>query len=539
MPDVPLPECPHARRMWQEKRPRATYEGERIVKEIVVVGLGPGSFDQLSMGAWKYLSEGNLVFLRTVKHPIVEELTARGLKFTSFDYLYEEKSNFKEVYTSIVEELFTAVKNNPVSKRIVYAVPGHPFVGETTVKLLWEKAVAQAENTEIKVKVISGMSFVDVLLNSLKIDLLSGFTILDALDISKESLTTMHHQIFTQVYSRLVASDLKLTLLEVYPPEHLVTVIRAAEISAEEKIARVALSDLDHLTWFDHLTSVYVPPLATSSKKSTDTNASCQYPLDPLANILDKLLSPEGCPWDREQDHFSLKSCLVEETYEVLEAIDCQDMDKLKEELGDLMLQVVFHTALAKREGSFDLNDVIAGITSKMVRRHPHVFGERTVEGTADVLKNWEEIKKEEKGNNMTEKRVMDDLNRTLPALLLAEEVQKKAKKVGFDWDNVEGPFAKINEELAELKAILSAQGREGEDKERIEEELGDLLFAVVNVARFIGVSPETALYSTIRKFIQRFNYIEQEIIDQGLNWERLDLQFLENIWQKAKIKGL
>ena len=508
------------------------------MKEIVVVGLGSGSFDQLTMGAWRYLSEGNPVFLRTVKHPIVEELTARGIKFTTFDYLYEEKSSFNEVYASLVEELFTAV-NSSVSKYIVYAVPGHPFVGETTVKLLWEKTAIQSESAEIKVKVISGMSFVDALLSSLKIDLLSGFTILDALGLSQESLTTAHHQIFTQVYNRLVASDLKLTLLEVYPPEHPVTVIRAAEISAEEKIAQVTLSALDHLTWYDHLTSVYVPPLATLPKKSKDINAPCQYPLDPLAHILDKLLSPEGCPWDREQDHFSLKPCLVEETYEVLEAIDCRDMDKLKEELGDVMLQVVFHTALAKREGGFNLNEVIAGITSKMVRRHPHVFGEVTVGGTADVLKNWEEIKKEEKGNNIIDQHVMANLNRTLPALLLAEEVQKKAKKVGFDWENVEGPFAKINEELQELKEVLSAQGREGEYRDRIEEELGDLLFAVVNAARFIGVSPETALYSTIRKFIQRFNYIEQEIVNQGLNWQGLDLQFLEKIWQKAKIKGL
>ena len=509
------------------------------MKEIVVVGLGPGSFAQLTMGAWEYLSEDNPVFLRTAKHPLVEELTARGIKFTTFDYLYEEKSNFDEVYTSIVEELFTAVKNNPVSKRIVYAVPGHPFVGETSVKLLWEKAAVQAESTEINVKVISGMSFVDVLLNTLKIDLLSGFTILDALELSKESITTAHHQIFTQVYSRLVASDLKLTLLEVYPPEHPVTVVRAAEINGEEKKAQVALNALDHLTWFDHLTSVYVSPLVDLPNKSADTNIPSQYPLDPLANILDKLLSPEGCPWDREQDHFSLKPCLVEETYEVIEAIDCRDMDKLKEELGDVMLQVVFHTALAQREGGFDLNAVIAGITDKMVRRHPHVFGKASVSGTADVLKNWEEIKKAEKGNNMKDKRVMDNLNRTLPALLLAEEVQKKAKKVGFDWENVEGPFAKINEELQELKEAIFVQGREEGNKEKLEEELGDLLFSVVNTARFIGVSSETALYSTIRKFIQRFNYIEEEILAEGIDWKGLDLQYLEEIWQKAKTKGL
>ena len=499
------------------------------MKEIVVVGLGPGSFAQLSMGAWQYLSEGSPVYLRTSQHPIVEELRARELEFTTFDYLYEEKADFTEVYDSIAAELIGKVKNDPLSSRIIYGVPGHPFVGETTVKILGEKLSGE---TGIKLTVIPGMSFVDVLLNTLKIDLLSGFTILDALNLSKERLHPAQHQILTQVYSRLVAADLKLTLLEIYPPEHPVTVIRAAEISGEERWAQVQMSELDHLDWFDHLTSVYLPPLEGSSVFD-------QYSLKPLANVLDKLLSPEGCPWDREQDHFSLKPCLVEETYEVIEAIDCRDLEKLKEELGDLMLQVVFHTALAEREGGFDLDDVIAGITNKMVRRHPHVFGEVAVEGTADVLKNWEEIKKAEKGNNMVEGRVMDKINRTLPAMLLAQEVQKKAQKVGFDWENISGPLEKINEELQEFKEVLSLQGKEEENKARIEEELGDILFAVVNVARFAEVSPETALYGTIQKFIRRFNYIEEEIMAQGLKWEGTNLHFLEEIWQKAKIKGL
>ncbi|MDD4146852.1 MAG: nucleoside triphosphate pyrophosphohydrolase [Clostridia bacterium] len=267
--------------------------------------------------------------------------------------------------------------------------------------------------------------------------------------------------------------------------------------------------------------------------------SSSVYPLDPLANILDRLLAKEGCPWDREQTHFTLKPCLLEEAYEVIEAIDLQDMDKLKEELGDVLLQIVFHTALAQQRGDFTLNDVIAGITNKMIRRHPHVFGEATVQGTADVLKNWEEIKKAEKGNNMAEGRIMTSINRALPALLMAEEVQKKAKKVGFDWENVQGPWEKIKEELQELAEVIDIQDQEGGNKVRIEEELGDLLFAVVNVARFAGVSSETALYKTIRKFVQRFNFIEQEILAQGSKWEDMDLHFLDEIWEKAKLKGL
>jgi tetrapyrrole methylase family protein/MazG family protein len=273
-------------------------------------------------------------------------------------------------------------------------------------------------------------------------------------------------------------------------------------------------------------------------KMENEVNSS-EYSLDPLVNILDKLLSPEGCPWDREQNHFTLKPCLLEETYEVIEAIDCKDMEKLKEELGDVLLQVVFHTVLAQQKRAFNLNDVITGITSKMVRRHPHVFGEATVRGTEDVLKNWEEIKKAEKGNNMTEGRIMKTVNRALPALLLAEEVQKKAKKVGFDWENVQNPLGKIKEELQELEEAIYMQDNQEKSKIKIEEELGDLLFAVVNVARFVEVSSEAALYRTIQKFIRRFNFIEQEILARGEKWEELDLHYLDEIWEKAKLKGL
>jgi tetrapyrrole methylase family protein/MazG family protein len=275
--------------------------------------------------------------------------------------------------------------------------------------------------------------------------------------------------------------------------------------------------------------------------KETNVNEESRsvYSLDPLINVLDKLLSPEGCPWDREQDHFTLKPCLLEETYEVIEAIDCEDMEQLKEELGDVLLQVVFHTALAQQKGDFNLNDVIIGITNKMIRRHPHVFGKVKVRGTGDVLKNWEEIKKAEKGNNMVEEKIMETINRALPALLLAEEVQKRAKKVGFDWENVQGPLEKIKEELQELEDAINKQDNQEKGKIKIEEELGDLLFAVVNVARFVDVSSETALYRTIQKFMRRFNFIEQEILARGERWDELDLHYLDEIWEKAKLKGL
>ncbi len=395
---------------------REFFEGDGLLQEILVVGLGPGSFAQLSLGVWQALREGNPVYLRTAKHPVVEELAARGIKFQTFDNLYEEKADFAGVYESIVEALFSKMKSDASLNRLVYAVPGHPLVGETTVKLLLERAGAEAG---VKVTILAGMSFVDSLLNLLKVDLTSGFTILDALDFGKEELYLSHHQIFTQVYNRFISSELKLTLLEVYPPEHLVMVIRAAGIPKQEQKVEVQLSELDHLTWFDHLTSVYVPPLnpqkaqqelrqdirqetqdiqATQAAQAVQDTHLCRYPLDPLTAVLERLLGPEGCPWDKEQTHFTLKSCLLEETYEVLEAIDSEDMNNLKEELGDVLLQVVFHAALAEQRGDFSLNDVVQEITKKMVRRHPHVFGEVVVKNTADVLKNWEQIKKAEKG---------------------------------------------------------------------------------------------------------------------------------------------
>lgn len=254
--------------------------------------------------------------------------------------------------------------------------------------------------------------------------------------------------------------------------------------------------------------------------------------LEPLVKVVKRLLAPDGCPWDREQDHFTLRSCLLEETYEVIEAINSENKEWLKEELGDLLLQIVFHALLAEEKAEFNLREVIAGITEKMIRRHPHVFGEVVVADSAEVLENWEEIKKAEKGR---EKGVLGELNRALPALLLAEEVQAKVKKVGFDWEDLRGPLAKVKEELQELEEALAVEG----NKQKVEEELGDLLFAVVNVARFVNLSPEVALLKTITKFIRRFNYLEREIMDNNLTWEAVNLQYLDEIWEKAKIKGL
>jgi tetrapyrrole methylase family protein/MazG family protein len=245
-----------------------------------------------------------------------------------------------------------------------------------------------------------------------------------------------------------------------------------------------------------------------------------------LVDVMKRLRSPGGCPWDREQTHESLKPYLLEEAYEVLSAIDMHDDEELKEELGDLLLQIVFHAQLADEENRFSIDDVAESIVKKLIRRHPHVFSEVKVNGSEEVLQNWEKIKKDE-----GKKSALDGVPPTLPALLKARRVQEKAKRVGFDWDNAEGAFEKVVEEVNELKKAI-VEGKKG----TVEEELGDVLFSIVNVSRFVDVDAEDSLRKTIHKFMVRFQYIEKKIEKHGKKpLEHHSLGELDHLWEKAK----
>jgi tetrapyrrole methylase family protein/MazG family protein len=260
------------------------------------------------------------------------------------------------------------------------------------------------------------------------------------------------------------------------------------------------------------------------------------HPMQRLTDLMAGLRGPDGCPWDREQTHQSLKPCVIEETYEVLEAIEAQNPDKLCEELGDLLLQVVFHAQLAAEQGQFTMADVINGISDKLVRRHPHVFGETQVTGVAGVLENWEKIKKQE--YQAERQSALDGVPQGLPALMQAEKLQHKAAKVGFDWGDLEGPLAKTKEELAEFEEVLTP-GKVPEvgsaEWERIEDEFGDILFSLVNVGRFLKINPEMALRRTMNKFTTRFHFMEQEAQKNGKTLSDLDLAELDQLWEQAK----
>jgi tetrapyrrole methylase family protein/MazG family protein len=251
------------------------------------------------------------------------------------------------------------------------------------------------------------------------------------------------------------------------------------------------------------------------------------YNITDLEEIVRLLRAPGGCPWDAEQTHQSIRRNFLEEAYEAVEAIDEESAEHLREELGDVLLQVVLHARMEQEAGNFSLDDVADGICKKLIFRHPHVFGDVTVSGTGEVLSNWEALKREEKGQQ-THTDALEAVARALPALWRAEKVQKKAKKAGFDWPDISGVMDKLSEELSELRTAVDQGGN-------VEEELGDLLFSAVNVSRFLKLDPEGALNKATDKFIRRFHQVEQAAAQQNRTLESMDLAELDKLWESAK----
>lgn len=472
--------------------------------KIIIAGLGPGGLDLLPMKTYRLLTNKEAdIYLRTGVHPAAEELKAINVNFTTFDSFYEQYESFEEVYTSIVIKLFEAAGD----KDIIYAVPGHPMIGETTVQSI----LAAAEQRNVAIEILPAPSFLEAIFNSLRLDPLVGVTVLDSCALPDTHNPT-NHLVVSQVYDRFRASDLKLFLMEYYPEEHEVVIIRGAGTSSE-KILKTNLYELDRQE-VDHLTSIYIEPVKEYQGDSMHS----------LRDVVYTLRGENGCPWDKVQTHKTLKRYLIEEGYEVLEAIDTENVDKLKEELGDVLLQVVLHTTLAEETDSFTWKDVVDNVTEKMIRRHPHVFGEVVVETATEVLHNWEEIKREERGEISS---VFADLPEGFPGLLRAFKVQERAARVGFDWPDIDGPKEKVYSELEELWA--------SETTDEVEEELGDTLFAIVNVARFLKIEPETALQRTVDKFVHRFRYIESKSIELEKPLTDMTLEEMDKFWEEAK----
>ncbi|MBU9722001.1 MULTISPECIES: nucleoside triphosphate pyrophosphohydrolase [Bacillaceae] len=482
---------------------------------ISIVGLGAGDINQLPLGLYKELKNANKVLVRTMDHPVIQQLTDEGLTFESFDHVYESHDQFDEVYEEIVQTLLMAAEEGPV----LYAVPGHPLVAESTV----QKLIQVEKKGEVELKMIGGQSFLDPMFSALKIDPIEGFQLMDGTSFKRDEIQMRQHLIIAQVYDSFIASEVKLTLMEKYPDDYEVVIVTAAG-SNDESLVHVPLYELDRAAELSNLTAVYVPPVSEESLLYRD--------FDKLREVIMILRGPNGCPWDKEQTHESLKKYLLEETYEVLDAIDEGDEDHLAEELGDVLLQVMLHAQIGEDEGLFQIEDIIAHITEKMIRRHPHVFGNAEAEDADKVISQWEEIKRKEKNGEVKESEysILSDIPNAMPSLLRALKIQKKAAKVGFDWDDEAPMWMKLQEEISEWLHEM----KEGNEKSA-EKELGDVLFVLVNLARFHGVDPEEALRQTNDKFIRRFQYIEKKIGDQGLRLEDQSLQTLDQLWDEAK----
>lgn len=351
------------------------------MNKITIIGLGNYGIDELPLGIYRKILNSKKIYVRTLMHPVIEDLKEASIEWISFDEVYQNNDAFSNVYQTIVDQLKDAAK----TEDIIYAVPGHPMIAETTTELL-------IHDDAVQVEVIGGKSFIDDMFTAVQYDPNNGFQMLDGTDLKQETINVRLGLIVTQVYDQMVASDVKVTLLEKYPPEHQVAIVTGAK-SGIAKVEWCPLCEMDYTFELSNLTSLYVPKVTEEKALYGD--------FDLLNQVMDKLVSEDGCPFDRVQTHESLKRYLIEESYELMEAIDQQDDLHIIEELGDLLLQVVLHAAIGKKEMMFDIKEIVASITDKMIRRHPHVFGDAKVDNIDELMTVWNK-EKENEGKDLT-----------------------------------------------------------------------------------------------------------------------------------------
>ena len=353
-----------------------------MTNKITVVGLGNYGIEDLPLGIYKFLKKQTLVYTRTFDHPVIQDLTMEGINIESFDQEYKNHDAFQNVYEAIVSKLINNVKDN----NIVYTVPGHPRVAETTTVYLEQYA---QQHSDIEVEILGGKSFIDDIFEAVKVDPNDGFTMLDATDLQKEKLNIRTHTLITQVYSAMVAGDLKVTLMERYSDDQLVYIVDGAR-NNYANVIKTPLYEIDHYDEvFNNITSLFIPKVESEETYLSDFNFA--------VGIIEHLVDDEkGCPWDKVQTHHTLKRYLLEETFELFEAIDNEDDWHMIEELGDILLQVLLHASIGKKEGYMDINEVIQSLSEKMIRRHPHVFGDAKAETEEDLKNIWSNAKSKE-----------------------------------------------------------------------------------------------------------------------------------------------
>jgi len=493
------------------------------VPKIVVVGLGPAGAALLLPAARAALTRTPVRFARTARHPAVDELAPYGMTFIALDDVYERAPDPESVYREIVDTLVAAARE---SGAVAYAVPGSPVVAERTVVLLAERERAG----EVELEIVPGLSFADLAWARLGVDPLDGARVLDGRALAPVALEAGGPVLFAQLDTALVLSDVKLALLDRVGPDHEVVLLHHLG-RVDEQVVRVPLVEADRVLAPDHLTALFVdlPP----------------GPADAFGDLLAlarRLRGPGGCPWDAEQTHHSLTRYLLEEAYEVVDAIEALPLDTpagahdvsaatwaaLADELGDLLFQVVFHAVLAEEADAFTATDISQGIHDKLVRRHPHVFGDVDAETAGDVVRNWEQIKKDERGSDS----LVDSVAPGLPALLYTHKLFRKAASIGLDPSDRDDAVATIEDALHTLRAPDAASPVAAEAA------VGDVLAGAVALARAGGVDAESALRGWAARYRARFEAMERLAGERGVDLAALDSAAVTALWLEAVSRG-
>ena len=482
---------------------------------VTVVGLGPGPVGLVTQETRDAIASATTRFVRTTRHPSAA-LVGDAI---SFDDEYERHDTFAEVYAAIATRVSEAAVRDGSA---LYAVPGSPGVLEDVVQRL-------LADTRLDVQVMSAVSFLDLAWLRLGIDPVNhSVRLVDAHRFAEVAADDRGPFLVAQCHADWVLSEVKLAHDSARGHEPVVVLHHLG--LPDEQVVTTTWNDIDRLerahgVVADHLTSIYIAQLA-------EPIAGEMARLHRLARTL-----REQCPWDREQTHASLVRYLIEETYEVVDALNALDAndpttdDALIEELGDLLYQIEFHTTIAEQEGRFSLADVARATHDKLVRRHPHVFGDASATTAGDVVKTWDEIKQAERAERATdEPDLFASVARAAPSLSLGQKLQKRAAQGGFDWPDLGGATAKLTEEISELHEATQTG-----DPDAVRMELGDVLFSVVNVARKLGLDAETALRQASDKFVARFTRVQQLAAQRGLDLANCDLAQLDALWDDAK----
>lgn len=469
---------------------------------LKVTGLGCGEYDFLSIGAARAFEEADAVILQTEKMPCAQEIRKRAKEFYTLDSFFDAAQDFDTLYGQAADFIAEASAQKDVVFGVLGSLHANGFVAALRGKTDFEVIAGTSFESE-------GLGF------SGKYMEIGPYQSAAARDLKKLHPDSSCALVVTEIDNPLLASEVKLFLSEYYDDETDTVWVCG---STHRKIP---LHELDRQTDFGAGATAVLPSLKDMARE--------RFTFGDLVDIMDRLRGRDGCPWDLEQTHETLRQYVLEEAYEVVEAVDQKDPAALADELGDLLLQVVFHAQIGKQRGEFNIADVTSNICSKMISRHPHIFGDTKARTADDVLVNWEAIKRTEKGLGNTT-QAMEDIPLGMSALMRANKIQKKAAGAGFDWDNAGQALHKIKEETLELEAEMQS-GR----PEDMEGEAGDLLFAVVNVIRLLHINPEVALLRANRKFIGRFRYVEQKA---GAKLTSMSLAEMDGLWDEAKRLG-